>query len=49
MFEKTPGWLDWCAGPSNPVFRVPDGAVYAHGHVFGPRAEFPYAPERRVA
>ncbi|WOX21338.1 amidohydrolase family protein [Streptomyces solicathayae] len=46
-FEQTPGWLDWYAGPSRPRFRVPEGAVDAHCHVFGPGAEFPYAPERK--
>src|ERR1035437_216918 len=45
-FEKTPGWLDWYAGPSKPRFKVPAGAVDAHCHVFGPGAEFPFAPER---
>ena len=46
-FEKTKGWLDWYADPSKPDFRVPAGAVDAHCHVFGPGAEFPYAPERK--
>ncbi len=46
-FEKTPGWLDWFAGPSVPAFKLPPGAVDAHCHVFGPGAEFPYAPERK--
>ncbi len=46
-FEKTPGWLDWYAGPSRPAFKLPAGAVDAHCHVFGPGAEFPYAPERK--
>ena len=46
-FEKTPGWLDWYAGPSKPHFVLPPGAVDAHCHVFGPGAEFPYAPERK--
>jgi 2-pyrone-4,6-dicarboxylate lactonase len=46
-FEKTPGWLDWHAGPSRPRFRVPEGAVDAHCHVFGPGVEFPFAPERK--
>ncbi|MEZ5619673.1 MAG: amidohydrolase family protein [Burkholderiaceae bacterium] len=46
-FEKTPGWLDWYAGPSKPYFVLPPGAVDAHCHVFGPGAEFPYAPERK--
>ena len=46
-FEKTPGWLDWYAGPSRPRFAPPAGSVDAHCHVFGPGAEFPYAPERK--
>lgn len=46
-FEKTPGWLDWYAGPSKPAYRLPAGAVDAHCHVFGPGAEFPFAPERK--
>ena len=44
---KTPGWLDWYAEPTKPHFVVPPGAVDAHCHVFGPRAEFPFAPERK--
>ncbi len=47
QFEKTPGWLDWYAGPSKPRFKVPRGAVDAHCHVFGPGAKFPFAPERK--
>jgi 2-pyrone-4,6-dicarboxylate lactonase len=46
-FEKTPGWLDWYAGPSKPRFKVPPGAVDAHCHIFGPGTEFAYAPERK--
>jgi 2-pyrone-4,6-dicarboxylate lactonase len=46
-FEKTPGWLDWYDGPSTPRFVLPDGSVDAHCHVFGPAAEFPFAPERK--
>ncbi|WP_114972443.1 amidohydrolase family protein [Rhodoferax ferrireducens] len=46
-FTKTPGWLDWYAGPSKPRFKLPAGAVDAHCHVFGPGALFPYAPERK--
>ena len=46
-FEQPPGWLDWSAGPTTPTFRLPAGAVDAHCHVFGPGAEFPYAPERK--
>ncbi|MDP2004723.1 MAG: amidohydrolase family protein, partial [Rubrivivax sp.] len=46
-FEKTAGWLDWYAGPSQPAFTLPPGSVDAHCHVFGPGAQFPYAPERK--
>ena len=46
-FTKTEGWLDWYTGPSKPAFVLPAGAVDAHCHVFGPGAEFPYAPERK--
>ena len=46
-FTKTPGWLDWYASPCKTTFNLPAGAVDAHCHVFGPAAEFPYAPERK--
>ena len=46
-FTKTAGWLDWYASPAQPRFALPAGAVDAHCHVFGPGAEFPYAPERK--
>ncbi|MDO8384822.1 MAG: amidohydrolase family protein [Polaromonas sp.] len=46
-FTKTPGWLDWYTGPAKPRFQLPAGAVDAHCHVFGPGAQFPYAPERK--
>jgi 2-pyrone-4,6-dicarboxylate lactonase len=46
-FEKTAGWLDWYAGPSQPHFKLPPGSVDAHCHVFGPGADFPFAAERK--
>ncbi|WP_029211719.1 MULTISPECIES: amidohydrolase family protein [Arsenicicoccus] len=46
-FTKTPGWLDWYSDPSTPAFQVPEGAVDAHCHVFGPGDLFPFAPERK--
>ena len=46
-FQKTPGWLDWFAGPTKPRLKLPAGAVDAHCHVFGPGDTFPYAAERK--
>jgi len=46
-FTQTAGWLDWFEGPAKPRFVLPAGAVDAHCHVFGPGAQFPYAPERK--
>jgi len=46
-FEKTPGWLDWHPSPCRPRFQLPAGSVDAHCHVFGPGAQFPFAPERK--
>ena len=46
-FHVTPGWLPFHPNPSTPRFRLPAGSVDAHCHVFGPGAEFPYAPERK--
>ncbi|WP_406032057.1 amidohydrolase family protein [Nocardioides sp. NBC_00163] len=43
----TPGWLHWFEGPTKPTFKLPEGAVDAHCHVFGPAEEFPFAPERK--
>jgi 2-pyrone-4,6-dicarboxylate lactonase len=45
-FTPDADWLAYHPAPSRPVFRLPEGAVDAHCHVFGPGEEFPYAPER---
>jgi 2-pyrone-4,6-dicarboxylate lactonase len=42
-----PDWLVFHPNPSRPSFRPPAGAVDAHCHVFGPAAQFPFAPERK--
>lgn len=40
-------WLVYHPNPKKPDFILPDGAVDAHCHVFGPAAQFPFAPERK--
>ena len=40
-------WLVFEANPSKPRFVPPPKAVDAHCHVFGPRARFPFAQERK--
>ena len=42
-----PDWLVFHPNPKKPDFKLPAGAVDAHCHVFGPSAEFPFAPERK--
>ncbi len=42
-----PDWLVFHPDPMKPGFVLPEGAVDAHCHVFGPSPEFPYAPERK--
>jgi len=37
----------WMASPSKPKLKLPPHACDSHVHVFGPRARFPFAPERR--
>ncbi|UYZ83935.1 amidohydrolase family protein [Entomomonas sp. E2T0] len=47
QLEVTKGWLPFYNKPSKPHFKLPEGAVDAHCHVFGPHDKFPYAPERK--
>jgi len=47
QFTKDADWLDWHPAPRKPSFVVPDGAVDAHCHVFGPGDQFPFAPQRK--
>lgn len=37
----------WSDRPSRPSFAPPPGAVDAHCHVFGPKAEFPFSPKAK--
>jgi len=46
-FTTDRDWLPFHPAPRRPRFAAPRGAVDAHCHVFGPGAQFPYAPERR--
>ncbi|WP_194085518.1 amidohydrolase family protein [Parasedimentitalea marina] len=45
--KMDPDWLVYHPAPKAPDFQLPEGAVDAHCHVFGPAAEFPFAPERK--
>jgi 2-pyrone-4,6-dicarboxylate lactonase len=46
-FTMDPGWLPFHPAPAKPGFALPEGAVDAHCHVFGPGGVFPFAPERK--
>ena len=39
--------LSWAKDPSKPRYAPPPGAVDAHCHVFGPKAEFPFSPKAK--
>ncbi|MEH6732659.1 MAG: amidohydrolase family protein [Pseudoalteromonas distincta] len=47
QFVMDSDWLHWHQSPSKPGFELPEGAVDAHCHVFGPGNEFGFAPERK--
>ncbi|CAG9001339.1 MAG: 2-pyrone-4,6-dicarbaxylate hydrolase [Candidatus Celerinatantimonas neptuna] len=40
-------YLPYHINPSKPVFKLPEGAIDAHCHIFGPENLFPYAPQRK--
>ncbi len=42
-----PDYLPFHPNPKTPDFKVPEGAVDAHCHVFGPADVFPYSPKRK--
>lgn len=46
-FTADSDWFHWCKNPVKPSFVLPEGAVDAHCHVFGPGDTFPFAPERK--
>jgi 2-pyrone-4,6-dicarboxylate lactonase len=46
-FTVDPAWLCFDPAPSKPSFVLPEDAVDAHCHVFGPGGIFPFAPERK--
>ena len=45
--HQNPGLAGLVPEPVHPAFTLPAGTVDAHCHVFGPAAEFPFAPERK--
>ncbi len=45
MMDKD--YLPYHPNPSKPKFKVPEGAIDAHCHVFGPAERFPYHPKRK--
>ena len=46
-FQMDPDWLAYAPNPTKPAFQLPEGAIDAHCHVFGPGAIFPFSPDRK--
>lgn len=46
-FTMDADWLVWHQSPSIPEYHVPEGAVDAHCHVFGPGEQFPFSQQRK--
>lgn len=46
-FVPDANWMAYHASPRKPQFMVPEGAVDAHCHVFGPGEQFPYSAQRK--
>lgn len=46
-FIKDANWIDYSSNPKKPKFKLPENAVDAHCHVFGPGDIFPFAPQRK--
>jgi 2-pyrone-4,6-dicarboxylate lactonase len=46
-FTPDADWLHWHQAPSKPRFSLPESAVDAHCHVFGPGEQFPFAETRK--
>jgi len=40
-------WIPFHPAPQKPDFTLPNGTVDTHCHVFGPAAEYPFAPTRK--
>jgi 2-pyrone-4,6-dicarboxylate lactonase len=43
-FDKTPGWLDWYAGPSQPRFKLPPAVWTRTAMSSAPATSFPLRP-----
>lgn len=39
--------VSWHVSPSKPLYTLPEGAIDAHCHVFGPMAQFPFSAKSK--